>query len=138
MNRLSRWWGRMAPRINSDRGELGARGERVAAKWLQKRGYRLLERNRSVGRDEADLVMIAPDGRTLVVVEVKTRHSDAPPPESNITREKRQHLSRIAARLIKQRRYAGRPVRFDVIAIVWPQGRQPQVRHHEHAFESTM
>lgn len=114
---------------------LGARGERVAAKWLQQQGYRLIERNRVVGREEADLVMIAPDERTLVIAEVKTRRSAQPPPEASITREKRQHLSRVAARLMKQQRYADRPVRFDVVTIIWPEGADPEVRHYEHAFE---
>lgn len=117
-------------------GTLGARGEREAARWLRKRGYRLLERNRSLGRDEADLVMLSPDGGTIVVVEVKSRHSENPPPEANITKVKRQHLSRIGARLMKQKRYANRPVRFDVVTVVWPQGGVPTVRHFEHAFES--
>ena len=29
------------------------------------------------------------------------------------------------------------PARFDVIAIVWPQGREPQIRHTPNAFEAT-
>jgi Holliday junction resolvase-like predicted endonuclease len=29
------------------------------------------------------------------------------------------------------------PARFDVIAIVWPQGREPIIRHTPNAFEAT-
>ena len=123
---LGRWRG----------GSLGARGERAASKWLRNRGYRLLERNRALGRDEADLVMLAPDGLTIVVVEVKSRRSDDTPPESNITKTKRRHLSRIGARLLQDKRYADRPIRFDVVTVVWPERERPVIRHFEHAFES--
>jgi len=114
---------------------LGVRGERHAARWLRKRGYRLLERNRKAGGEEADLVMLAPDGATLVIVEVKTRRRDQPPPEANITPAKQRHLSRVASRLSRSPRYRDRPVRIDVITIVWPEGGAPDVTHYENAFE---
>lgn len=135
MSAIGRWWGSVR-NILSGGGSLGARGERAASLWLRNRGYRLLERNRAIGRDEADLIMLAPDGQTIVLVEVKTRLSETPPPESNITREKRQHLSRIAARLMRDKKYANRALRFDVVTVVWPRGEKPQIRHFEHAFES--
>lgn len=117
------------------RETFGARGERYAAKWLRKRGYRLLERNREAGGEEADLVMLTPDGATLVIVEVKTRKRDQPPPEANITRAKQRHLSRVASRLSRSRKYRGRPVRIDVVTIVWPDDGQPDVKQYENAFE---
>jgi len=49
-------------------------GERAAERFLRALGYRLLARNwRSPRdrRDEADLVMLSPDGREVVIVEVK-------------------------------------------------------------------
>lgn len=116
---------------------LGRRGEKYAAKWLQKRGYRLLERNRTVGRDEADLIMLSPDDRTLVIVEVKTRRTAQPPPEANINADKRRNLSRLAARLTRRGRYAGYAVRFDVVTIIWPEGGEPELKHYEHAFEAS-
>jgi putative endonuclease len=127
------WWDALWRRNRS----LGARGERAAARWLQKRGYRLLERNRQAGGDEADLVMLTPDGATLVVVEVKTRAQAQPPPESNITAAKQRHLSRVAARLIRTRRYRDLPVRIDVLTIVWPDGGEPVVQHYENAFDAS-
>ena len=76
---------------------LGRRGERRAARFLRRRGYRILHRNLTIGRDEADLVALDPDGRTIVIVEVKTRSSDYLAPEVKINRDKQYRLARLAA-----------------------------------------
>ncbi len=52
---------------------LGRWGEDLAARELRRRGYRVLERNQRVGRGEVDLV--ARQGSTVVIVEVKTRRT---------------------------------------------------------------
>ena len=129
MTGLRGWWRRLCG-VQS----LGERGERLAARWLSRRGYRILHRNLSIGRDEADLVVVDPTGRSLVIVEVKTRSSEAPPPEAGLTRRKQVHLERFAARLQCRREYRDLPVRIDAIAIVWPDGGTPEVRHYKDAF----
>jgi len=113
---------------------LGDRGERLAARWLKRRGYRILHRKLTIGRDEADLVAVDPEGRALVIVEVKTRRRDAPPPEAGLTRAKHSRLARLAARLQERREYRDMQIRFDAIAIVWPEGAKPDVRHYPDAF----
>jgi putative endonuclease len=65
--------GRRAP--VEDRAALGRWGEDLAARELRRRGYAVLERNQRVGRGEVDLV--ARDGSTVVLVEVKTRRGSA-------------------------------------------------------------
>ena len=50
---------------------VGSRYEEETAAFLQKNGYRILEKNFRDRRGEIDL--IAKDGRTLVFVEVKYR-----------------------------------------------------------------
>lgn len=112
---------------------LGAKGERLAARWLKRHGYEVLERNIRLGRDEADLVARAPDGRTLVIVEVKTRRDPVPVPEASLTRDKRRHLTRLAHR-VQRRSGPDQPIRFDVITIVWPTDGEPDVRHYPNAF----
>ncbi len=114
---------------------LGARGERRAARWLAARGYRVLRRNLRVGRDEADLVALDPDGRTLVVVEVKPRRRDDLWPEAALDRRKRRCLERVAQQLARRPGHRGRPVRIDAITIVWPRAGAPEVRHYMDAFE---
>ena len=115
---------------------LGDRGENFAAKWLKKRGYKLLYQNYKLGKDEADLIAIDPDGVTVVIVEVKTRTSSVPAPESSINRKKQFNMSRLASRLSKRKEFSGRPFRFDAIAIVWPACEEPQIKHYEAAFDS--
>jgi putative endonuclease len=55
------------------RHRLGAAGERLAAEHLERRGFRILERNYRTRWGELDI--IAFDGRTLAFCEVKTRRA---------------------------------------------------------------
>jgi putative endonuclease len=124
-------------RIFGQRDEsLGARGERVAARFLQKAGYRILERNKTVGNDEADLIALDPDGRTVVIVEVKTREDGTLAPEESVNAVKQHRLTRLAMRLQKEPDLRDRPFRFDAMAVVWPRGGVPEIRHIVGAFES--
>lgn len=102
---------------------LGRRGERAAARLLRSQGYRVLARNARVPMGEADLVCLAPDGKTVVIVEVKTRivrdGFDAVPPEANITAHKRRKLASIARHLVRTNGWETREVRIDVVAVEW-------------------
>jgi putative endonuclease len=55
---------------------LGARGEAIAAKYLQHKGYKLIDRNYHAAGGEIDLVTKSPDGE-YVLVEVKARSNDS-------------------------------------------------------------
>jgi putative endonuclease len=112
------------------------RGERIAEKWLRSHGYRILQRNLRIGDDEADLVARDPDGRTIVIVEVKTRTDRDSLPEARVDHRKVFRLSRLAANLQKRRMYRDQPLRFDVIAVNLPLDDEPRVRHIPAAFES--
>ena len=50
---------------------LGALGEKLAADYLEKDGYTIVEKNKRLGKNEIDI--IAEDKDFLVFVEVKTR-----------------------------------------------------------------
>ena len=66
---LNTWleWLRPTPR------PLGQRGERYAALWLRKRGYKIVAGGHRTRYGEIDLVAVL--GETIVFVEVKTRGS---------------------------------------------------------------
>lgn len=115
---------------------IGARGEHAAAAWLQQRGYKILKRNFTVVDDEADLVALDPDQRTIVIVEVKTRGDDLTAPEASVTQTKQFHLARLASRMQRLREYRDRPIRFDVVAVVMNDIGEPIVRHIRGAFQS--
>lgn len=53
------------------RGEIGALGERLAAKYLKKNGYRILDKNKHQSHNEIDLIVS--NRNDIVFVEVKTR-----------------------------------------------------------------
>ena len=89
-----------------------------------------------VSNDEADLIALDPDGATIVIVEVKTRRDDRVRPEENITPTKMYRMARLASRLQQSGPFADRPMRLDAIAIHWPEGGKPDLRHYPNAFES--
>lgn len=59
--------------MNFTKIDEGKRGEELAAKYLQKKGYRILEKNFRGRYGEIDIVALEKD--TLVFIEVKTRTS---------------------------------------------------------------
>lgn len=74
----------------------GALGERLAADFLAKRGYEIIETNYRCKDGEVDI--IARDGDFLVFVEVRTKTSRAfGSPEESVTLRKKDHLANAAA-----------------------------------------
>lgn len=114
---------------------LGDRGENRAARYLRERGYKILLRNFRCPLGEIDIV--ARDGRTLVFVEVKTRTEDDPLPEDQVNPFKQHQLTKAGKYYLGRYGVPQPPSRFDVIAVVWPDGREPVIRHTPHAFEAT-
>jgi putative endonuclease len=103
----------------AQRRALGDFGERLAARRLSDEGYVLLDRNWRCSEGEIDIV--ARDGASLVVCEVKTRSSDAfGTPLEAITEVKARRLSRLAKCWIAAHpgvRSTG-SVRIDVVTVV--------------------
>jgi putative endonuclease len=116
--------------------ETGKWGEKVAAKFLKKNGFKILGSRVHIGtRDELDLV--ARDGKVLVFVEVKTRSSETyGRPASSVDRHKRHTLSRAAVRYIKKLKNPHIYFRFDVIEVIgnMDSDTPPEIRHIENAF----
>jgi putative endonuclease len=141
---LRQLWTNIASRLKIDRaragraasGFLGANGEQLAARYLQKLGYRILARGHRQKLGEVDLIAI--DGSMLVFVEVKTwRRGEAGDPSEAVDARKQERLTRAALVYMKQRKVLEHPARFDVISIVWPGGdAQPEIRHFVNAFEA--
>jgi putative endonuclease len=112
---------------------LGNRGERAAARYLRRRGMRIIARGYRTPRGEIDLV--ARDGATLVFVEVKSRRQGTP--AEAVTPEKQRRLTVAALHFLKRHNLLDKPCRFDVVAIVWPDDRlSPTIEHIPNAFEA--
>ena len=99
------------------RKNLGDSGERVAAMFLEQRGYRILARNFRTRVGEMDL--IAEDADGLAFVEVRTRRGDAlGSPEESLTPRKRARLLTVAQQFLQAHAgYAERAWRIDLVAI---------------------
>ena len=107
--------------------ELGKWGEDLAAEYLQEKGYEILERDWKSGHYDLDIV--AREGDTLVVVEVKTRRNRLfGDPEEAIDHKKLRSLQSAINHYIKSHP-ASRNVRFDIISIVGTIGSQPEIDH---------
>lgn len=86
--------------------ELGARGEDIAARYLERAGWRILARNIRVGHGELDIA--AHDGTELVIVEVRLRSiGRVMPPEASVGPQKLRKLIRAARRYVSGIRYDG-------------------------------
>jgi len=99
----------------------GQRGEDVAFFYLRGLGYTVVARRWRAARMRGDLDLVAWDGETLVIVEVKTRTAhDMAAAEVEVDEHKRRQLRKMAAvyksRLPEAHRAAVR-VRFDVVAV---------------------
>jgi putative endonuclease len=115
---------------------LGDKGENIAARYVRSTlGYRILTRNFRIEGGEVDIV--ARDGKTLVFIEVKTRAYDDPTPEEQVNEFKMHQITKAARVFLTRYGFPQPPARFDVIAIVWPQGREPMIRHTPSAFDAT-
>ncbi len=116
---------------------LGQRGEAAAARFLRRRGYKILARSDQFGPGELDLVALD-RRRTIVFVEVKTRQShEAGHPAEAVDERKQRQLTRVAVSFLKRHRLLEYPARFDVIAVTWPAGKWfPTIEHIENAFEA--
>ncbi len=103
----------------NERQQFGRAAEEAAAQYLQRRGWRLLDRNVRIGRGELDL--IARRGAVLAFVEVKARRSGAAgAPEDAVTPRKRRQVARLAELWLAWRPWAltgVTDVRFDIVAV---------------------
>lgn len=114
----------------ADKDERGRAGEARAARYLQARGYTVLDRNWRCPRGELDIV--AARGADLVVVEVKTRRTEwFGHPFEAVDARKRARLWRVSCAWITahpgQARH--RRLRIDVIGIT---GEDPDTAILEH------
>jgi len=111
--------------------ELGARGERIAERALAGRGYEILDRNWRCQLGELDLV--ARSGDSIVVIEVKTRSSDAyGHPFEAITPAKLARLRRLAvAWSAAHPAMQGPRLRIDAVAVLAPPHAPATIEHLE-------
>ncbi len=106
---------------------LGERGEKIAARHLKKKGYKILERNMHTPFGEVDIVAKIND--VLIFCEVKTRTSDAyGSPAEAVNKERRMRYIR-SAEYYLQKNGTDFTARFDIIEITGG-----KINHIENAY----
>lgn len=119
------------PRSTRQRA-LGVRGEALAAAYLERQGYRVLERNYRCPLGELDLVVA--DGTYVVFVEVKTRQGQAAlHPSLSVTRRKQAKVRQLGEHYLSRHPALTLQPRFDVVAITTDGGAET-IEHLPNAF----
>lgn len=94
----------------------GKTGETIAISYLEKNGYKILERNFRCPIGEIDI--IAKDKDEWVFVEVKTRKSlHMGYPEQAVGGRKQKKISQTALWYMQKNNLSGVNARFDVVAV---------------------
>ncbi|TMK39693.1 MAG: YraN family protein [Actinobacteria bacterium] len=121
--------------VGPSRAELARRGEELAARHLERLGYRRVARNERTRWGELDLIVC--DARTLVFVEVKTRRAPCPLPLEGVGPAKQAQVRALARAWLAAP--GPRPVRdrlrFDAVGVVLDRaGELVRLDHVEGAF----
>jgi|WetSurMetagenome_2_1015567.scaffolds.fasta_scaffold1479655_1 putative endonuclease len=94
----------------------GKKGEDLAASYLKKKGYRILERNYRCPYGEMDIV--ARESGSIVFVEVKSRRSDRyGDPQDAVDTNKQKKLSLVSLHYLNEKNLPSDNARFDVVAV---------------------
>ena len=123
--------------MQTARQVLGERGERIAERWLEARGWKILERRFRSGHRDLDLIIerSGAEGRLVAFVEVKTRVSAGfGGPLAAVHWRKQREMARAARDWLGKSSCAFDAYRFDVIGVTYGPA-MPEVVHIENAFQ---
>lgn len=131
-------------KILTSKRRLGNFGERMAARYMRRKGYRILERNYVEKWGEIDI--IARKKNALCFVEVKTRSVDSQSlyetrPAASVNAEKQRRLIRVANEYVRRvHKKNGYTMRMDIIEIFSEKNKKKKnkvrkVVHIENAFD---
>lgn len=118
--------------MSAARQAFGELGERIAERWLRRRGWRVMQRRFRSGHRDIDLV-VEQDG-VVAFVEVKARRGDRfGDPVEAVNWRKQKELGRSAQVWIDRHGRTLEAYRFDVIGVLMA-GSRVRIRHVENAF----
>ncbi|MFC1880032.1 YraN family protein [Thermodesulfobacteriota bacterium] len=119
--------------MQNKRQQFGKKSESLAAWYLKKNGYKIIEQNYRTPLGEIDI--IAKEKKTIVFVEVKSRQSIRyGNPKWAVTLQKQRKISMVALQYLKSTRQMDAKARFDVVAVTSNRD-QPQIEIVKNAFE---
>src|SRR6185503_15289947 len=118
--------------MSAARQAFGELGERIAERWLRRRGWKVVQRRFKSGHRDIDLV-VERDG-IVAFVEVKARQgAEFGGPVQAVNYRKRKQLERSALVWIDRNGRGAESYRFDVIGVL-VDGAVVRVCHVENAF----
>jgi putative endonuclease len=119
--------------VRSGNLEFGKAAENAAAKFLEAKGYKILERNYKNKFGEIDI--IARQKGVICFLEVKARRSlDLGEPQEAVSAAKQKKISRVAVAYLKSKNLLDQAARFDVLALLYTHD-QPEILLITDAFE---
>jgi putative endonuclease len=132
----SRWRNLFSPSKKSpEHLRSGARGEKLAGRFLRQNGYKILYRNFR-GRTGGEIDIVCRDGDTLVFVEVKTRGSEQfGRPFEAIRPDQRQRISRGGLAWLRMLDNPEILFRFDVVEVIFAENERPRFELIKDAFQ---
>lgn len=111
---------------------MGDRGERIALRYLEERGYSLVEKNYRTRHGEIDLIVQR--DQSLVFVEVKLRRDlGFGDPLEAVTPRKQATIRAMAEQYLATHEPDFDELRFDVVGILFISG-TPEITHVADAF----
>ncbi len=120
---------------------LGQRGEALARRFLKKAGLKILGQDYRCPAGQIDLIALDRSTRktlgaeTIVFVEVKTRSSPGGTrPEAAVDTDKEARIQSAAAYYLAHYPTQGYRTRYDVVAVILPEGEKPRITHTPNAF----
>lgn len=122
--------------MSDNRLTLGKKGEDIAASFLEKKGFQVIQRNYRQKIGEIDI--IAKQNEWLVFIEVKTRKSVRfGMPFEAVTQAKQTQIGKVALDYMTRNNLLDQPVRFDVISILFTGNGKTDIEHLPNCFELT-
>jgi putative endonuclease len=113
--------------------KFGEKSENLAAWYLKKNGYKIIEQNYRNRMGEIDI--IAREKKTIVFVEVKSRRSIRyGNPKWAVTPKKQRKISMVALYYLKTTQQIDAKARFDVVSITSNRD-EPQIEIVRNAFD---
>ena len=99
-----------------ERHKTGKIGEDIAVSYLEKIGYKILERNFECKQGEVDIIAL--DKEEIVFIEVKTRASALyGMPKEAVDKTKKKHIYWSAEYYVYTHNLENEPIRIDVIEV---------------------
>jgi putative endonuclease len=131
--RIAQGWQSKPPSAEHLRS--GQRGEKIAARFLRRNGYKVLYRNFK-GRTGGQIDIVCRDHDTLVFIEVKTRGSeDFGRPIETIKSDQRNRIGRGALAWLRLLDNPEILFRFDVVEVLLSDGGEAECELVKNAFQ---